>query len=70
MVEWCPKCHTMLPPGTKKCPYCGARIRSKPNPDKYTGKDIAWISLYIFGVAMIPIAVIAVISILCLIFVK
>lgn len=60
----------MLAPGTEKCPRCGKRIRRKAGSDAYTGRDIAWISLYIIGIAMIPIGVIALIAILCLLFVK
>lgn len=70
MVEWCPKCHAMLAPGTEKCPSCGKRLRKKAGVDEYTGKDIAALSLYVLGIALIPIAVIVTISVLCLIFWK
>lgn len=56
----------MLSPGTEKCPRCGKRIRAKGASDGYSGRDIAHISLYVLGIALIPIAIILLVSILCL----
>jgi hypothetical protein len=60
----------MLSPGLEKCPRCGKRLNSKAGSDEYTTRDIAWISLYVIGIALIPVGIIALVSILCLIFMK
>jgi hypothetical protein len=60
----------MLAPGGEKCPNCGKRLRKKAGVDEYSAKDIAATSLYVLGIAMIPIGIIIGISILCLLFVK
>jgi hypothetical protein len=60
----------MLAPGQAKCPNCGKRLRKKAGVDEYTAKDIAAVSLYVLGIALIPIGIIIAISVVCLLFVK
>jgi hypothetical protein len=60
----------MIAPGQVKCPNCGKRLRKKAGVDEFTAKDIAATSLYVLGIALIPIGIIIAISVLCLIFVK
>ncbi len=36
MPEFCPKCGTMVPDGTERCPACGARIQP-PVMDEKSG---------------------------------
>jgi hypothetical protein len=60
----------MLSPGLEKCPRCGKRLRRKTGSDEYSAKDIAGISLYVIGIVMIPLAIIVVISLLCVYLVK
>lgn len=76
MPEWCPKCHAMLPSGLETCPACGARlptaaptkiasITSNEDTPAIGGKDIAWLSAYIIGIALVPILIAAAIGIIC-----
>jgi hypothetical protein len=60
----------MLSPGLEKCPRCGKRLHRKTGTDEYSAKDIAYLSLYIIGIAMIPIAIIVVVSFICVFFLK
>jgi hypothetical protein len=60
----------MLSPGTEKCPRCGKRLRSKAGSDEYTARDIASISLYIIGIALIPIGFMVLVTILCVLILK
>ena len=65
-VEWCPKCHAMLSPGTEKCPGCGARLKKQGMTDGWFDKrDIFWMSLYMIGLVAIPIVLFVVIALLC-----
>lgn len=60
----------MLSPGLEKCPRCGKRLRRKAGTEEYSAKDIAGISLYIIGIAMIPLAIIVIVSVLCIYIMK
>jgi hypothetical protein len=60
----------MLTPGLEKCPRCGKRLRSKAGSDEYTARDLASISLYVIGIALIPVAIIAIVAIVCILFSK
>jgi len=67
MPEWCPKCNAMLPPGSRKCPVCGAKLPSSPG-DQTSNKEIFWFSAYIIGLALIPLLIALGIGILCILF--
>lgn len=60
----------MLAPGTEKCPRCGKKLRSKAGSDGYTARDITSISLYVIGIAMIPVGIMIVISIICVLLLR
>lgn len=64
MVEWCPKCHAMLPPGQDRCPACGERLR-KTGDTGFSNRDIFWYSLVFLGIALIPILIAIAIGIIC-----
>jgi uncharacterized OB-fold protein len=64
-VDWCPKCGAMLTPGTRKCPRCGKRLRKK-DESEYTAKDIFWLSATTLVYVLIPIAIIIIVSLLCI----
>lgn len=54
----------MLSPGIEKCPACGARL-PRGEKDAYGWGDIFWISVYIIGIALIPILFAVGIGMLC-----
>ncbi len=64
----------MLPPDLENCPSCGARLGksgaasldSTEGPPPIGGREIASLSLYIIGIAAIPILLAVVIGILCI----
>jgi len=64
MVEWCPKCNAMLSPGLEKCPVCGKRLK-KASSSEFTTRDIFWFTLYVLGIAMIPILIAIAIGVIC-----
>ena len=64
MVEWCPRCHAMLSPGVEKCPSCGKRIK-KGGDSLFTARDVFWFTLYLLGIAMIPILIAIAIGVIC-----
>ena len=64
MVEWCPRCHAMLSPGVEKCPACGKRIK-KGGDSLFTARDVFWFTLYLLGIAMIPILIAIAIGVIC-----
>jgi hypothetical protein len=77
MPDWCPKCHAMLPPDLENCPSCGARLGRSGKPSVASldstegtpsigGRDIAWLSLYIIGIAAIPLLLAVVIGVICI----
>jgi hypothetical protein len=66
----------MLPPGLETCPACGARLGKSggiaqiganlPDPARqYTTKDIFWISAYMIALALVPLAIIILIGLIC-----
>ena len=65
MVDWCPKCRAMLPPGLDKCPNCGKKLRSK-NPEEWTLGDIFKLTATILGFLLIPIAFVVGVAALCI----
>jgi len=64
MAQRCSKCRTMLPSGVRRCPTCGAAVNSELGP-RDTTRVIFWYSVYILGIAMIPILVAILIGIVC-----
>ncbi len=54
MAQRCPHCHTRLNPGVEHCPVCGAFIKSGLDLGG-TIKVVFYYSLYILGIALIPI---------------
>ena len=64
MVEWCPRCHAMLSPGVEKCPACGKRIK-RGSDSMFTARDVFWFTLYLLGIAMIPILIAIAIGVIC-----
>jgi len=66
MPEWCPECNAMLAEGTAECPRCGHQFRRPDeDPHKLHGEDILNMSLYVWLLALIPIAIIIVVGLLC-----
>jgi predicted amidophosphoribosyltransferase len=67
MPIWCPDCNAMLAEGTPECPRCGAHL-SKPgeDPNKLGAEDIFNVTLYVMSLALIPIGVVVIISLLCI----
>lgn len=66
MPVWCPDCHAMLPEGLNECPKCGARLGDSNEEGKIGRSDIFWMSAYTIGIALIPIVVVLIISLLCI----
>ena len=64
MPEWCPECNAMLAPGLESCPICGAKLGKKAD-DQSAGKEIFWLSVYIVGIALIPILIVIGIGVVC-----
>jgi hypothetical protein len=62
MAVWCPKCRAMLPEGQEKCPVCGARIAPEGS---FSCSEIFMLSLYIFGVTVVPLLIVFGIGFLC-----
>ena len=63
MPEFCPKCGSMVPDGTERCPVCGARIQPRML-DKKKGFSLAdwfnysWVTIVIVLVAiLVPVAI-------------
>lgn len=54
----------MLAPGLQSCPVCGTKLGNKLG-DQSAGKDIFWLSLYIIGIALIPILIAIGIGVVC-----
>ena len=69
MPVWCPDCKAMLPDGTKECPVCGSQIggASEDKPE-FERSEYVSVTLYLVGIALIPILLIIVISVLCVVF--
>jgi hypothetical protein len=65
MPDWCPKCRAMLPEGQEKCPVCGAKM---PSEGSLGCSDVFILSLYIFGVTVVPLLIVFGIGFLCVIF--
>jgi hypothetical protein len=57
----------MLPEGLKKCPACGEKLPSE-NSENFSCREILSISLYIFGIVLVPLVIAVTIGLLCLIF--
>lgn len=64
MAQRCPQCRATLPAGVEICPTCGTFLKSGLDRASTT-RVIFWYSLYILGIAMIPIAIAILLGILC-----
>jgi hypothetical protein len=56
----------MLPADVVKCPVCGKHLGKNPGEDS-SSKEIMSFSLYIIGIALIPLAIAMLIGLVCLI---
>ena len=66
MVDFCPKCGTMLPAGTERCTACGARVQPRVMDARsgFTWSDFVSYSvvgiLFALGALLIPFVICAV----------
>ncbi len=65
MPDWCPKCNAMLAPGLESCPVCGAKL-GKNKDGQGSGREIAWLSIYIIAIALIPLLIAFGIGLICM----
>jgi uncharacterized paraquat-inducible protein A len=65
MPEWCPQCNAMLPPGSKECPRCGAKLDGEGEQD-VGNKEVFWLSAYTIGIVLIPLIIGLVIGLICI----
>jgi hypothetical protein len=54
----------MLSPGAEKCPACGKRLKKRGDAE-FTARDVFWFTLYLLGIAMIPILIAIAIGVIC-----
>jgi hypothetical protein len=62
----------MLAPDQDKCPSCGTRLRSKrsagrgiSNRPDFDNRDIFWLSLFMVGIALIPLILVVLVAFVC-----
>jgi hypothetical protein len=62
----------MLAPGQEKCPSCGTRLRAQRPVQRGAGvqpnfdtRDIFWLTMYIVGIALIPILLVVAVGMIC-----
>ncbi len=65
MPDWCAHCGAMLPQGLETCPRCGKPIKAAGDESKLDTRSMAATAIYVIGLALIPIAAIVLIGIIC-----
>ncbi len=65
MPIWCPKCNSMLPEGTSKCPVCGTKLGGDDEEEALTRKEYMVINLYVLGIILGPIIIALLLGIIC-----
>ncbi|MEW6717295.1 MAG: hypothetical protein AB1345_07320 [Chloroflexota bacterium] len=65
MPEWCPNCNAMLPEGLETCPRCKSKL-GKSKQAGFSISDYFHYSLYAIGIALVPVIIVLIISMVCI----